>query len=226
MAVFITLGDTDELQIRVPIDGQTGWGPQLIEEFVRRLVEHDHSGVDGRGVAITGAGLAIDSVDGARLRLLNNQFLRARNAADSGDVNIVKINADNEIEFGAPFASVLIAEATIDALSSNTADIDNLLKQVTTASNPLEVAPNNAVTTTSVIVCSSTQVATLSYKIERGGLYQSGSLECIGSTNVLSEEFTGPDLGVTFTLSTTNELIITTTDNVDDATITYTIDRR
>ena len=64
------------------------------------------------------------------------------------------------------------------------------------------------------------------YKVTRGSIIQGGVLECNGSTQDISDEFVGPDSGVTFSLSATNELIVTTTDNVDAATITYTIDRR
>lgn len=226
MAVFITLGDTDQLQLRVPIDGQTGWGPQLIEDMVRRIVEHDHSGIDGKGTPISGAGLAADSVAGTQLRLLNEQYLRSRNAADSADVNIIRVNSDDEIEFGAPLADLLIPVANIDLLQSTAADIDTLTKSVTVTGNDPLLAVNNATTSSGVIVCSSTEGATVKYTISRGTLIQTGNLECLGSDQSISDDFIGPDLGVTFTLSGTNELMITCTDNVDDASITYTIDRR
>lgn len=42
-----------------------------------------------------------NAVDGQKARLSNNQFLRGRNAADSADVNIVKVNGSNQLEMGA-----------------------------------------------------------------------------------------------------------------------------
>lgn len=231
MAVFITLGDSDELQIRIPIDGQTGWGPQLIEEFFKKLVEHDHSGVAGKGVPISGSGLAADSVAGAQLRLLNDQYLRSRNAADSGDVNIVKVNALDEIEFGAIIGNLIATASTITTLTSTTinaaeGNIDLVDYKISTATNTPITAPNDAVTNSTVIMCSTTEIAIVKYRIVRGTTIQAGTLMCNGSTQDLSDEFVGPDAGVTFSLSATNELITTVTDNVDDATITYTIDRR
>lgn len=221
MAVFITLGDSDELQIRIPIDGQTGWGPQLINDFFRRLVEHDHSGVDGRGTPISGSGLAADSVSGTRIRLLNDEFLRARNAADSGDVDIIKVNTSNEIEFGPTLGAI-----NAPTINSAIANLDVIDYMVTTASATPITAPNNAVTNSAVVICTASEVATVRYKVTRGSIIQGGVLECNGSTQDISDEFVGPDSGVTFSLSATNELIVTTTDNVDAATITYTIDRR
>lgn len=43
--------------------------------------------------------LANDAVDGQKFKLLNNTFLRARNAANDGDVNIIKLNASDVKEF-------------------------------------------------------------------------------------------------------------------------------
>lgn len=47
-----------------------------------------------------------NTLDGNKIRLANNEFLRARNAADTADINLIKINASNKAEFGAePFYS-------------------------------------------------------------------------------------------------------------------------
>lgn len=48
---------------------------------------------------ITGANLAANAVTGATLRLANNEYLRARNQAGDADVEIVKVNTSNRIEF-------------------------------------------------------------------------------------------------------------------------------
>ena len=44
-------------------------------------------------------GLKSNSVDGSKIRLSNNEALRARNFADSSDVNIAKLNISDEFEF-------------------------------------------------------------------------------------------------------------------------------
>lgn len=49
---------------------------------------------------ITGSNLALNAVTGATLRLANAEFLRARNFAGDDDVQIVRVNASDRIEFG------------------------------------------------------------------------------------------------------------------------------
>ncbi len=51
--------------------------------------------------AVTAAKIAADAVTGAKIRLDNDQYLRGRNAGDSADINIFKVNASDNIEAGA-----------------------------------------------------------------------------------------------------------------------------
>lgn len=44
--------------------------------------------------------IASDGVTGAKFRLANDEYLRARNAADNADINILKVGTDDEIEIG------------------------------------------------------------------------------------------------------------------------------
>lgn len=57
--------------------------------------------------------IASNAVDGAKIRLDNNQNLKARNAANSADVNILKVNASDRIEFDS------VPQATADASANN-----------------------------------------------------------------------------------------------------------
>ena len=41
--------------------------------------------------------IAPDAVDGSKIKLLNNQALRARNAANSADIDIIKLNVFNDL---------------------------------------------------------------------------------------------------------------------------------
>lgn len=49
--------------------------------------------------AVTAAKIANDSVTEAKIRLQNNAYLKARNAADSANVDILKVNASDAVEF-------------------------------------------------------------------------------------------------------------------------------
>lgn len=57
--------------------------------------------------------LAANAVDGTKLRLSNNENLRARNAANSADIDVLKVNASDRIEFTS------VPQSTSDALVAN-----------------------------------------------------------------------------------------------------------
>ena len=69
--------------------------------------------------------LAANAVDQSKIRLSNNSFLRARNAADSADVNLLKLNASDRIEFASipqvssdpSAANDLVRKAYVDAVA-------------------------------------------------------------------------------------------------------------
>lgn len=63
--------------------------------------------------AITTAKIAADAVDGTKAKLANDQYLRARNAADSADVNTLKVNASDKIEFAT------VPQVTADPVAAN-----------------------------------------------------------------------------------------------------------
>src|SRR6266478_8868456 len=49
---------------------------------------------------ITKQNIGDDQVADEKIRLDNNAYLRGRNAADSADINVVKVNTSNTPEFG------------------------------------------------------------------------------------------------------------------------------
>jgi hypothetical protein len=50
--------------------------------------------------AVTTAKIAANAVDGTKIRLANNEFLRARDATDSFDLSVIKSNASGQTELG------------------------------------------------------------------------------------------------------------------------------
>ncbi len=57
--------------------------------------------------------IAANAIDGTKIRLSNAELLRARNAANSADVNILKVNASDAIEFAS------VPQTTADAATGN-----------------------------------------------------------------------------------------------------------
>jgi len=103
---FITLGLESQLQIKVPTRGTTGWDEVMRTDTFLKIATHDHSGSNGKGVQLGTGALAADSVTGAKIRLDNDEYLRGRNAGNSADINIIKVNASDELVVGATVASV------------------------------------------------------------------------------------------------------------------------
>lgn len=64
-------------------------------------------------LAISTAKIAANAVSEAKMRLSNNAFFKARNAANSADVDILKVNASDKIEFGS------VPQVTADPTAAN-----------------------------------------------------------------------------------------------------------
>ena len=125
---FITLGSASELQIKVPTVGTTDWGDTLRTDTFLKIAEHDHSG-SGNGANIGGGSIANDSITGAKIRLANDEYLKARNFLDNANVNIIKIGTSDDIELGAALKHDTYitftdnaGTGTVNAIKINTSD--------------------------------------------------------------------------------------------------------
>lgn len=192
---YITLGAASELQIKVPSNGFTGWGDVMRTDTFLKIATHLHTGA-GDGSILGTSSLLADAVTGAKILLSNNEYLRGRNAGDSADIDIVKIDtADNVV-------------VNVDRIASRS-----------TAS----LADNTAVAaTTGIITLSSNESVYISYKIIRGTDVQSGTLEIEQSNATVVDSYSGDDTGVTFSLDT-DVLFFSSTSTGNAATISYII---
>lgn len=57
--------------------------------------------------------IGADQVDDTKIRLRNNQYLRARNNAGSGDISVLKVNTSDKPEFG------VVPQVTSDPSTGN-----------------------------------------------------------------------------------------------------------
>lgn len=106
------------VRLKVPTRGTRSWAQTFLDEFATSISAHDHTG-SPNGLPIGTNALSANAVNDTKIRLRNDQYLRGRNAAGSGDVDIIKVNASDEIEFpsgtlsGASFADDSIAGTKI-----------------------------------------------------------------------------------------------------------------
>lgn len=92
---FLTL--TSGLTIKVPTRGTTNWDTTMLTDTFQKISAHDHSG-GGNGAPIGTGSLADNAITDLKMRLRNNQYLRSRNNAGNGDVNILKIGTDDKLQ--------------------------------------------------------------------------------------------------------------------------------
>lgn len=97
-AVFADTTISGGLTLTLPERGQTNWY-QKIYDAVEDISEHDHTG-SGKGLQIQTAAIANNAVDGTKIRLANDVAIRARNASNTADIELLKLNSSDEAEFG------------------------------------------------------------------------------------------------------------------------------
>lgn len=89
---------TSGLTLKIPTTGTKNWGDTFLSDFAQKISEHDHTGA-GKGIQIAAGALAAGSVNESAFRLSNNAYLQGRNAADSGNIDAIKISASDKILF-------------------------------------------------------------------------------------------------------------------------------
>lgn len=97
---------TKGLTIKVPTRKTKSWDSTLFTELFEKISEHTHEG-SGTGNQIATDGIANNSIDDTKVRLRNNQWLRARNAADTGDIQLIRANASDAVEVSATISATL-----------------------------------------------------------------------------------------------------------------------
>lgn len=99
------------IELTIPSPGETNWAT-LMRTCFQTLSGHGHTG-DGDGAQITANAIASDALTDAKIRLRNNQWLRARNAADSADVNILRVNSSNNLELNLTIDGASLSDDSI-----------------------------------------------------------------------------------------------------------------
>lgn len=243
---FLTLGTPSQLQIKVPTAGTTDWADVIKTDNFQKIVEHDHSG-GGKGSQLGPGSLLDNAVDGVKFRLSNDQYLRARDNANSADVNILKINTSDKLEFATEIAILDLVHDTylrarnaadngfvnIAKVNANdkvefgstieSATYDTLTGVQTNAAGSTTLADNtSSPIDAGVITLSPGETATIKGKLDRAGVVRKFTLELDQDNNYIIESFSGQDVGVDFSFAA-NQLQYTSTNTGNNITMTYTI---
>jgi hypothetical protein len=90
---------SEGLTLTVPSAGSTNWFESFTDDFATPISAHDHTG-SGNGAVLVTDSYGNNSVTGDKFRLANDECLRARDFAGSSDVCLLKLNTDDDAEFG------------------------------------------------------------------------------------------------------------------------------
>lgn len=86
------------LTVVIPDQGSRNWFTLFKNSFATPISAHDHTG-SGKGLNISTNAIAANAVTNTKTRLANDGYLRARNAANSADINICKVDSSDKIRF-------------------------------------------------------------------------------------------------------------------------------
>lgn len=100
------------LTIKVPTRGTRNWDAVVLTDTWTPIANHRHEG-SGDGNQIRTAGIEANAITGAKIRLANDEYLRARNAANNADLNLWKANASDVLEQGLDAANVSLVNTGV-----------------------------------------------------------------------------------------------------------------
>lgn len=92
------------LTLVVPDSNATGWGQTFLNDFATPISAHNHTG-GGNGVQLGASSIQANALNGTNVRLQNDTYLRARNAANSGDLSLIKADNSDVLRFSNAAAS-------------------------------------------------------------------------------------------------------------------------
>ena len=101
---YFNVGSGADLILELPTRRTQNWNDNYLTNFTTPITQHDHTG-SGKGRLIATAAISANAINGTKILLANDEYLRGRNNADSANVNIIKVNASDKIELGVDLAN-------------------------------------------------------------------------------------------------------------------------
>lgn len=87
------------LTLTIPTLGDTNWDELIRDSCFLKISEHDHTG-GGKGLQLATAAIQDSAITGAKIRLANNEALKGRNAANSADIQLIKVDTSDYVTVG------------------------------------------------------------------------------------------------------------------------------
>lgn len=133
------------LSLTVPTRNETNWQDSFRSGVAVPISEHDHTG-SGNGVQIGSNALSANAVTDDKIRLRNNQPLRALNAAGNADVNLLKLDSSNQFHLlsAAYLDGALILNSTETLTTSGAISVTTSVTILNGSSLAMTLAPGTA----------------------------------------------------------------------------------
>lgn len=176
---------------------------------------------------LTTKNIGNNQVDDTKVRLRNDQSLRSRNNAGSGDVDILKVNTSDKVDFNAnqltnvsdPTNPQDVATKNYVDNATGTVPGDIPLTSFTAADNQSSPADITGL----VFANGTTRSFDVTLSIVRDTTYSSYKLYGIqkGSSWEMSQNFTGDVTGIVLTITTSGQIQYTSTNTGFTATVKF-----
>jgi len=88
------------VQLQIPARGFRNWDQVMFNVTWTNIASHDHTGNPKGNQLVTGS-FSNNAVSGAKIRLTNTEYLRGRNAANTADINVIRVTNTDTLELGA-----------------------------------------------------------------------------------------------------------------------------
>jgi hypothetical protein len=130
---LITLGDDTKLKLKIPSKGDVDWSDDFKTQFAQKIVDHDHTGLDGKGAKLTGDSLADGAINRSSLLGINLEDLPNVTDAPSNGHTLVYNEGQGRWNSQPPTSDIEIADTTVSIPNGGyasgivvlTSDIDN-----------------------------------------------------------------------------------------------------
>lgn len=87
------------LTLTIPTLGEQNWSDSIRNNCFIKISEHDHTG-SGKGLQLSTNAIQADAITGAKIRLGNNEALKARNVGNSANVELIKLTTSDYVQVG------------------------------------------------------------------------------------------------------------------------------
>lgn len=130
---LITLGDDTKLKLKIPSKGDVDWSDDFKTQFAQKIVDHDHTGLDGKGAKLTGDSLADGAINRSSLLGINLEDLPNVTDDPSNGHTLIYNEGQGRWNSQPPTSDIEVADTTVSIPNGGyasgivvlTSDIDN-----------------------------------------------------------------------------------------------------